>query len=435
MKRHLSSELLKWKHRSNRRPLILQGARQVGKTYLLNDFGREHYQNVAYFNFESQSSLVDIFKFDFNPERIIKALSFSSRVSIVPESTLIIFDEVQACEEALTSLKYFAEDAPSYHIIASGSLLGIAVNRKKFAFPVGKEDLMTLYPLSFEEFLWAMQEFELIERIQASYKTMSEMAVPYHQIAIEKLLEYWVIGGMPAVVKTYLETQDMNLVRNEQNVILNTYLMDMSKYSSPSEVRKTKMIYQQISSQLTKANKKFKYSSLKTGGRQREFEGSIEWLTSTGIMSQVFRVDQIKHPLSIYQDVESFKAFASDTGLLCAIAQVHPELILFQDQSISDFKGGLVENYVANQFTNMAINHFYWTSEGRAEVDFIIEYKNRIIPVEVKSSENVRSRSLSIYKERFEPNQMIRLSLRNFGLEGNLKSIPLYAVFCLKKSD
>ena len=433
MKRYLSYELEEWKNRSNRRPLILQGARQVGKTYLLNEFGREHYQNVAYFNFESQSSLVDIFKFDFKPERIIKALSFSSRVSIMPESTLIIFDEVQACEEALTSLKYFAEDAPAYHIIASGSLLGIAVNRKKFAFPVGKVDLMTMYPLSFEEFLWAMQELELIERVQVSYKTMTEMVVPFHQVAIEKLLEYWVVGGMPAVVKTYLETQDMNLVRNEQNLILNTYLMDMSKYSSPSEVRKTKMIYQQISSQLTKANKKFKYSSLKTGGRQREFEGSIEWLTSTGIMNQVFRVDQIKHPLSIYQDVESFKAFASDTGLLCDIAQIHPELILFQDQSISDFKGGLVENFVSNQLKSRNIAHYYWASEGRAEVDFIIERQNQIIPIEVKSSDNVKSRSLSVYNDRFKPKEMIRLSLKNFGLEGNLKSIPLYAIFCLFK--
>ena len=431
MYRKIMEYLEKWKASEHRKPLILQGARQVGKTYSILEFGRTHYENVAYFNFETNPKLNDTFAEDISPNYLVPILSHIAGQTIVREKTLIVFDEVQLCERALTSLKYFCEDAPEYHIIVAGSLLGVAVNRAKFSFPVGKVDMKTMYPLDMEEFMLACGEHDLVERIRNCFDTDTPMPAALHDAAMQRYRQYLVVGGMPECVSQFVETQDYILVRHTQDTILASYLNDMSKYNNLNEIKKTRLCYDNITVQLSKKNTRFQYKLIKKGGRAAEFENAIEWLTLSGIVSQVYRLDKVKKPLENYRDIDAFKIYVSDLGLLCAKKDLAANDVLYMVEEINDFKGGMAENYANVQLGINGYRTYYWESERGAEVDFVIQREGHIIPVEVKSADNTRAKSLKVYMETYRPAYAIKLTAKNFGFEDGKKSVPLYAAFCI----
>ncbi len=431
MFRKITQYLLDWKQSPYRKPLILQGARQVGKTYALLAFGREHYENVAYFNFETTPSLAKTFEESLEPSYLIPILSRIANQTIVREKTLVIFDEVQLCERALTSLKYFCEQAPEYHIIVAGSLLGVAVNRGKFSFPVGKVDIKTLYPMDMEEFLLACGEQELVQQIHACFETNSPMPTALHEAALRRYREYLVVGGMPDCVSKFVETGDYTLIRHIQQTILQSYLNDMSKYNETNEIKKTRLVYDNITVQLSKKNTRFQYKLVKSGGRAAEFENAIEWLTLSGIVNRIYRVENPQKPLENYRDIDAFKTYVSDVGLLCAKKDIVAEDILYLSSELDDFKGGMVENYICNQLICNGYQAFYWLSERGAEVDFIIQRERSIIPIEVKSADNTKAKSLVVYMKAHSPAYAIKVAVRNFGFENGIKTIPLYAAFCI----
>ena len=431
MYRKITNFLESWKKSQYRKPLILQGARQVGKTYSILEFGRTHYENVAYFNFETNPKLNETFDENISPDYLIPILSHIANQTIVKEKTLIVFDEVQLCERALTSLKYFCENAPDYHIIVAGSLLGVAVNRTKFSFPVGKVDIKTLYPMDMEEFMLALGQKDLVKRIQKCFNTNTPLPSALHDMAIELYRQYIVVGGMPECVMQFAQTTDYILVRHTQDTILASYLNDMSKYNNLNEIKKTRLVYDNITVQLSKKNTRFQYKLIKKGGRASEFENAIEWLCLSGIVSQVYKTEQIKKPLENYRDIDSFKIYVSDLGLLCAKKDLTATDILYMVDEINDFKGGMAENYANVQLTINGYNTYYWESERGAEVDFVIQRNGQLIPIEVKSADNTRAKSLRIYMNTYKPAYAIKLSTKNFGLEDNKKIVPLYATFCI----
>lgn len=431
MYRKISGFLEVWKESRNRKPLILQGARQVGKTYSILEFGRVHYENVAYFNFETHPKLNETFAENISPDYLIPILSHISGQTIVKEKTLIVFDEVQLCERALTSLKYFCEDAPDYHIIVAGSLLGVAVNRARFSFPVGKVDMKTLYPMDMEEFMLAMGEDALVEQIKKCFETDTPLPSALHDAAMRLYRQYLIVGGMPECVMQFAETRDYILVRHMQDTILTSYLNDMSKYNNLNEIKKTRLAYDNITVQLSKKNTRFQYKLIKKGGRASEFENAIEWLCLSGIVSQVYRVAQIKKPLENYRDIDAFKIYVSDLGLLCAKKDLSANDILYMVEDINDFKGGMTENYVNVQLTISGYSTYYWMSERGAEIDFIIQRDGKLIPIEVKSADNTKAKSLRIYMETYKPAYAIKLSTKNFGFDDGKKTVPLYAAFCI----
>ena len=427
MYRKIMGFLKEWKESEHRKPLILQGARQVGKTYSILEFGRTDYENVAYFNFETNPKLGDTFEENY----LIPILSHIAGQTIVKEKTLIVFDEVQLCERALTSLKYFCEDAPDYHIIVAGSLLGVAVNRTKFSFPVGKVDMKTLYPMDMEEFMLALGEKDLTEQIKKCFNTDTPLPSALHDAAMQLYRQYLVVGGMPECVMQFAETKDYILVRHTQDTILASYLNDMSKYNNLNEIKKTRLAYDNITVQLSKKNTRFQYKLIKKGGRASEFENAIEWLCLSGIVSQVYKVEQVKKPLENYRNIDAFKIYVSDLGLLCAKKDLAANDILYMVEEINDFKGGMAENYVNVQLTINGYNTYYWESERGAEIDFIIQRDGRLIPIEVKSADNTRAKSLKVYMDTYKPDYAIKLSSKNFGFEDNKKIVPLYAAFCI----
>lgn len=431
MYRKITTFLEQWKESEHRKPLILQGARQVGKTYSVLKFERTHYDNVVYFNFETNPKLNETFDENISPDYLIPILSHIAGQTIVKERTLIVFDEVQLCERALTSLKYFCEDAPDYHIIVAGSLLGVAVNRAKFSFPVGKVDMKTLYPMDMEEFMLALGEDNLVSQIKESFVSDKPLPSALHDAAMQLYRQYLVVGGMPECVMQYAETKDYILVRHMQDTILASYLNDMSKYNNLNEIKKTRLTYDNITVQLSKKNTRFQYKLIKKGGRASEFENDIEWLCLSGIVSQVYRVEQIKKPLENYRDIDAFKIYVSDMGLLCAKKDVAANDILYMVDELNDFKGGMTENYVNVQLSINGYNTYYWQSERGAEIDFIIQREGRLIPIEVKSADNTRAKSLKVYMDTFKPEYAIKLSSKNFGYEDNKKIVPLYAAFCI----
>lgn len=431
MYRKIMSYLETWQESTHRKPLILQGARQVGKTYSVLEFGRTHYDNVAYFNFETNPKLNETFEENISPDYLIPILSHIAGQTIVKEKTLIVFDEVQLCERALTSLKYFCEDAPDYHIIVAGSLLGVAVNRAKFSFPVGKVDMKTLYPMDMEEFMLALGEDNLVSQIKESFVSDKPLPSAFHDAAMQLYRQYLVVGGMPECVMLYAETKDYILVRHTQDTILASYLNDMSKYNNLNEIKKTRLIYDNITVQLSKKNTRFQYKMIKKGGRASEFENAIEWLCLSGIVSQVYRGEQIKKPLENYRDIDAFKIYVSDMGLLCAKKEVAANDILYMVDELNDFKGGMTENYVNVQLLINGYNTYYWQSERGAEIDFVIQREGKLIPIEVKSADNTRAKSLKVYMDTFSPEYAIKLSSKNFGFEDNKKIVPLYAAFCI----
>lgn len=431
MYRKIMKYLEEWKKSPHRKPLILQGARQVGKTYSVLEFGRNHYENVAYFNFESNPKLADTFAESISPDYLIPILSHIAGQTIIKEKTLIIFDEVQMCERALTSLKYFCEEAPEYHIIVAGSLLGVAVNREKFSFPVGKVDMKTLYPMDLEEFMLALGEDMLVGKIKKCFADNIPMPSVLHDAAIGIYRQYLLVGGMPECVMQYVNTKDHILVRHTQSNILASYLNDMSKYNNLNEIKKTQLVYDNITVQLSKKKTRFQYKLVKKGGRASEFENVIEWLVLSGIVSQIYKVEQISKPLENYRDIDSFKIYVSDLGLLCAKKELIPNDVLYMVEELNDFKGGMVENYVNSQLIINGYTTYYWESARGAEIDFIIQREGKIIPIEVKSADNTRAKSLNIYMEAYKPEYAIKLSTKNFGFEDNKKTVPLYAAFCI----
>lgn len=431
MYRKISEYLEQWKESPHRKPLIVQGARQVGKTYSILEFGRTHYENVVYFNFETNPRLNQTFDEDISPAYLIPVLSHIAGQTIVTEKTLIVFDEVQLCERALTSLKYFCEDAPDYHIIVAGSLLSVAVNRQSFSFPVGKVDMKTLYPMDMEEFLLALGEKELVHQIRQCFLHDSPMPSALHDAAMMRYRQYLIVGGMPECVLQFAGTGDYILVRHIQDTILASYLNDMSKYNTKNEIKKTRLAYDNITVQLSKKNTRFQYKLMKKGGRAAEFENAIEWLSLSGIVSQVYKVEQIKKPLENYRDIDSFKIYVSDLGLLSAKKDLVAEDILYMSEELNDFKGGMTENYVQVQLSINGYRTYYWESSRGAEVDFIIQREGNLIPVEVKAADNSRAKSLNVYRKMYQPAYAIKLSAKNFGFEDGIKTVPLYAAFCL----
>lgn len=431
MYRKIVKYLEEWKEDAHRKPLILQGARQVGKTYSILEFGRTHYENVVYFNFETNPKLGESFGEDISPGYLLPILSHIAGQTIVSEKTLVVFDEVQLCERALTSLKYFCEDAPEYHIIVAGSLLGVAVNRAEFSFPVGKVTMKTLYPMDMEEFLLAMGEEDLVERIKKCFASNQPMPAALHDSAMQLYRQYLIVGGMPECVMQYVETRDYILVRHTQDTILASYLNDMSKYNHLNEIKKTRLAYDNITVQLSKKNTRFRYKLIKKGARASEFENALEWLCLSGIVSKIYRVEQIKKPLENYRDIDAFKIYVSDLGLLCAKKELAANDILYMVEELNNFKGGMTENYVNVQLSINGYSTYYWESERGAEIDFVIQRDGKLIPIEVKSADNTRAKSLKVYMDRFEPEYAIKLSAKNFGMKEGKKTVPLYAAFCI----
>ena len=430
MKRKIESYLLNWKNSKNRKPLILQGARQVGKTYSTLTFGKDHYKTTAYFNFENNSDLINIFDRDLEPERIIRELSANTGQSILEGETLIFFDEIQACERALTSLKYFNEKSNDYHIVAAGSLLGVAVNREQYSFPVGKVDMKTLYPLDFEEFLIALKEEALIDIIKECYE--EDRPNSLHEKCMDLYKKYLIVGGMPAAIKEYIEKKDFDFVMATQKNINDSYIADMAKYATPHETTKIMAAFNSIAAQLAKENKKFQYRVIKSGARAYDYETPLDWLKASGVILKCNKIKEGKLPLSAFADFSSFKVYMTDSGLLCSKFDIPPNIILSDTDAFNNFKGALTENYVAFSLTCAGYTPYYWESNGQAEVDFVIQDKlGNIIPIEVKAAENVRAKSLNIFIKRYNPPYAIRISGKNFGFENNIKSVPLYAIWMI----
>lgn len=436
MRRKISDYFSRWKDDKYRKPLIVQGARQVGKTYAILEFGRTRYDNVAYFNFQTNKALAATFAKNISPSYLIPILSNICGQTITKGRTLVVFDEIQLCERAVTSLKYFCEEAPEYHVIAAGSLLGVAVNREKYAFPVGKVDRLTMRPMDMEEFLLACGEQKLVDRIRSCFAENAPMPVALHEAGLKRYRQYLTVGGMPEAVVRFIDTRDYTQVRHVLETIQSDYLDDMSKYQeSSNEIKKTRLTYGTVSVQLSKKNARFQYKILKTGARAAEYENAIEWLASANLISRVYRAERIAKPLENYKDIDDFKVFLSDTGLLCAQKGVRAEDVFRMEEELTDFKGGMTENYVETQFVFSGLKPFYWRNiKGTKKVDFVVSLNGKLIPVEVKSGGHVAATSLNEYVKLFKPAYSIRISEKNFGFENNIKSVPLYAVFCIRDS-
>lgn len=431
MERKMYNKLHIWKNSKTRIPLLLQGARQVGKTYTALEFGRREFANTVYLNFEETQYLKDIFEPDLKPHRILRAIEAHTGQTILPEKTLIIFDEIQAAEPALTSLKYFCEAAPEYCIIAAGSLLGVALNRNKYSFPVGKVDMMTMYPLDFEEFLHAIGAKKIADMIRNH--AASNTPMPLHQQALEYYRQYLVVGGMPRAVREYIESKDFNNVLAAQHTLNDSYIADMAKYSTPQETARTLAVWRCIPAQLAKENQKFQYKLIKSGARAHQYEMSLDWLISSGMINKCTLAREGLLPLCVYADNGSFKAYMVDTGLLCSKFHIPANIILTSPHSFDGFKGALAENYVMQALIANGLEPYYWTSDGKAELDFLFQdTAGNILPVEVKSADNVRSKSLHFFRKKYDVPFAYRISVRNFGYEDGIKSVPLYAVFTIK---
>ena len=424
--RYKFEDLKKWKVSKNRKPLIIRGARQVGKTWLMQEFGKNEYEKCAYINFDNNTRMEQLFSEGFDLERIIQGLKIESGVNIEPENTLIIFDEIQETPSALTSLKYFYENANEYHIIAAGSLLGVAMHAGT-SFPVGKVDFLDLYPLNFFEFLKALGEDELVDLIN---KNDIDLITVFTDKFKTYLKEYMFIGGMPEVVETYIDTKDFNEVRKVQEALLSAYEQDFSKHAPNNVVPRIRQLWNNIPTQLAKENKKFIYGLVKEGARAREYELALSWLIDCGLVYQVNRVNDCKIPLSAYQDFSAFKLYLLDVGLLCAMAKIDAQTILDGNRIFVEFKGSLTEQYVLTELkSNINSPVFYWSSDkGIAEVDYIVQIAGNNIPIEVKSGENLQSKSLKSFVQKYDTKINVRTSMTNYKKEDWLVNIPLYLI-------
>ncbi|MCL2436830.1 MAG: ATP-binding protein [Clostridiales bacterium] len=422
------NELIQWKNKHDRLPLILKGARQVGKTWLLNEFGRTAFDDVMYINFENAPGLKEIFDGDISPHRIIDLLGALHGKRIEPQKTLLIFDEVQEIPRALTALKYFAEAAPEYVICCAGSLLGVALH-KGTSFPVGKVDYLTLQPFNFEEFLLANDESMLIEFIKGN--GIHELPQVMTEKFADYLKLYFVVGGMPAAVASWLNTRDFLVVEKRQRDILETYENDFSKHAPKNIVPKLRHLWNSVPSQLAKENKKFIYGLVREGARARDYEEAMLWLLDSGLLRKVGRITKSAMPLKAYEDLKAFKLYHLDVGLLRVMSELPPDAIVDGIKIFEEFKGALTEQYVLSELAGKDFirNIYYWTSEATAEVDFVFADNKDIYPVEVKAGENLQSRSLRVYRDRYHPRLAIRTSLSNLRVDDGLLNIPLYLLF------
>jgi predicted AAA+ superfamily ATPase len=431
MKRKISDSLVEWKNSSERKPLIVNGARQVGKTYILEQFGEEYFQNVVYLNMEIEGAIGAFIEKELSPQKIIQFIESSKRQEIIPEKTLIFFDEIQACERALTSLKYFYEQTPEYHVVAAGSLLGVAVNREKYSFPVGKVNELSMYPLDFEEFIWALGYEKLAEEIRSHFANNEAMPEALHNVALELYQKYFIIGGMPEAVKTFVKTDSFLKVQLIQNNILKEYIADMAKYADASTSVKIRACYDSIPAQLAKENAKFQYKVVQRGGTASIFGEAIEWLNLANISLKCQRLEHGFIPINAYMDLINFKLYMGDIGILTLRSEIPLQTILSTIETDNTFLGAMTENYVAQCFRSKSYRLAYWQSEGKAEVDFVLQLDGKVVPVEVKKGRRNRSKSLGVFMEKYKLEYAIRISKKNFGFENCIKSVPLYAVFCI----
>lgn len=437
MERNALKQLEAWKDNPRRKPLLMYGARQVGKTYLLKSFGARNFEHTAYFDLEKQADVRAAFTGNLSPQTILSNLSQVAGHAIDTTNTLIVFDEIQASNRALASLKYFCEEVPDVYVVAAGSLLGVSLNREGYSAPVGKVDTITLRPLTFDEFLRAVGDGAMIDGIQASYA--NNEAYFLHEQALDLYRAYILVGGMPESILVYRETKDFKQVAAVQNTILDLYVADMAKYAQPYETARIMEAWRSIPAQLAKENKKFQYKTVRSGGRANQYETALTWLETAGLINRCVQITSGQLPLSLHESRNAFKVYLADTGLLSAFIQVNPAS-LFDDAGRKEFDAGaLTENYVAQALTAQDFDLKYWVSQGKAEVDFVIDVGlPKALPIEVKSSRNVQSKSLSVYREKYEPSLVMRLSTKNFGFESEtkngittgIKSVPLYAAFC-----
>lgn len=430
MQRYALKHLISWKNKKNHKPLVIQGARQVGKTWLIQEFGKKYYEQVAYINFDVDVKSREIFDIDYDTERLIMDIGLATKTKINAGNTLIIFDEIQECPRALTSLKYFRENAPQYDIIVAGSLLGVACHEGT-GFPVGKVSFMNLFPLSFEEFLLAMGEERFVELLnKKDFKTIKLFNNKY-----EKLLkQYCYVGGMPEIVQDFVENKDFESVRNLQKEILSAYEEDFTKHIPANTVAKIRLLWKSIPAQLSKENKKFIYGAAKEGARARDFEAALSWLINSGLVYRVNKITKPDLPITAYEDFNSFKLFVLDVGLLGAMTDLQANTIIDGNRIFEEFKGAIAEQYVLQQFKTIKdLPVFYWSNEtSRAEIDFVIQIKSDVVPVEVKAERNLQAKSLKVYMEKFKPNYAIRTSMADYKKTDNLIDLPLYTLENIK---
>lgn len=426
MYRSAIEKLYQWKEKKNRKPLIIEGARQVGKTWLMKEFGKKAYQNSVYINFDSNPEMAELFHTDLVVEHLIMGIEIYTGIKIDPENTLLIFDEIQEVPKALTSLKYFCENAPQYHIICAGSLLGIALHEGT-SFPVGKVEFMELYPLSFKEFLCAVTKDRFTELLEQQNFSMIST---FKQVYINALKQYYFVGGMPEVVQSFIQAQDYNEVRSIQKRILEAYEQDFSKHAPLDIVPKIRMVWNSIPAQLAKENKKFIYGLVREGGRSKDFEAAIMWLSDCGLIHKVTRINKANFPLKVYEDWKAFKLFLVDVGLLGCMSNLHPRTLLEGNRLFTEFKGALSEQYVCQQLKtiNDISTHYYTNDRGSCEVDFVIDMGIEIVPIEVKAEINLKAKSLKNYGEKFNPKVMLRTSMADYKKVDSLIDLPLYAI-------
>lgn len=425
MQRFIMQKLINWKNNPSRKPLILKGARQVGKTYILKQFGKENYENVAYFNFDHDNGLASLFLNTKNPKRIIEQLTLVDGKKINPGTTLIIFDEIQECGDALNSLKYFCEETPEYHIVCAGSLLGIRLS--KTSFPVGKVEFLNLYPMTFSEFLMADKCENLVEYMKQTTE-INEIPQIFETQLIEKLKTYYIVGGMPEAVNSWVNDKDIEKVNNIQSNILSSYESDFSKHTDNNEANKISLIWNGIPSQLAKENKKFVYQAIKQGARAREYEGALNWLNDASLICKCYVVSKCCFPLKAYNDLSTFKIYMNDVGLLRRMSNLDSSIILEKNKLLEEFKGSFTENYVANvlNYLNDTSPNYY--TFDRNEIDFVIQRKNKIVPIEVKSDKSTNHNSLTKFNLKNDNEISFRFSLNNLNKNGKIINIPLYFI-------
>jgi hypothetical protein len=424
MKRKIMDKLRAWKSQATRKPLVLMGARQVGKTFILKKFGSQEYQNTIYLNFEDNPKLCKLFEASLDTQVILKALSIEMEKDIIAGKSLIIFDEIQECPKALNSLKYFCENAPEQHVVAAGSLLGVKLANEK-GFPVGKVQFLTLYPLSFLEFLEALEKERLTEFF-IELKKIEPLPENIHEKLLRYFKEYLYIGGMPEAVSEYLNSQDFSKVREIQEAILNAYSLDFAKHSPKDQIMKINQVWASIPNQLARENKKFMYSALRSGGRAKEFEGALQWLIEAGLIYKIPLVCTPKIPLSAYADVNIFKIYLLDVGLLGAMSHLSVKTLLYENELFQEFKGSFTENYVAQELVHSRFPLYYWASEGKAELDFLLEQDDLIFPLEVKSGNSSKKKSLRAYEDIYHPKLLVRTSPMNLIMNVDILNCPLY---------
>ena len=431
MDRFALEKLKQWKEKKNRKPLIIRGARQVGKTWLMKEFGRTCFRKMAYVNFDSNTRMRQVFEGDINIERLVLAISAETGVSIDSQDTLLIFDEVQEVPKALTALKYFCEEAPEYAIVAAGSLLGVAMH-KGTSFPVGKVDFMDLYPLSFREFLCALGEMRFAEILDSSD---TDMVTMFKSKYIDRLREYYFVGGMPEVVQSYLDSKDFNQVREIQKNLLNDYQQDFSKHAEATLVSRLNLVWNSIPMQLAKENKKYIYGHVREGARAKDFELAIQWLMDCGLIHKVQRIKKPGLPLKAYLDLDAFKIYLLDIGLLMAMVDLDARVIIDGNRIFTEFKGALTEQYVLQQLiADLGIEAYYYSTEkSSGEIDFLLQGRSSILPLEVKAEENLRAKSLRAFCEKYHPAYAVRTSISDYREQEWMTNIPLYNICRIKK--